>query len=243
MTVQTMLVDDLVKEANFRLTGSRTIDSGLDGSLRFALDWALKSFVRDTQPQSFETAATISTTAGTQEYDLADDFDQMLPDGVRFSASPYTQLARMSRSQYDRQNYATQTNRARPTHYILLGRSSSTRAVVMRLFPNPVTTAVIIKYHYRAFPDSVRSTVEGDAAVIDKRFPVAHYLDLVDGALSKMSSYLTSEERRNYEMLFRAAKDSMRANASHSTGEGTQPDPLGAGSVDLWDDLFDTTVT
>lgn len=243
MAVPSMLVDDLVKEANFRITGSRDIDTAHDTALRYALDWALFAFVRETQPQSFETTATISLTAGTAEYDLADDFDQMLGDGVRFSASPFTQIDRLSRAQYDRYGLATQTGRARPQFYVLLGRSTSTRAAVVRFHPTPVTTAVIVKYHYRAFPTSIRATTAGGGTLIDARFPPTHWLDLVDGALTKMTNLFRPDQIAVFARNFAMAKDSMRQNASLGTGEATQPDPGGAGTLDYLENLIDGTVT
>ncbi len=243
MAVPTMLVDDLVKEVNFRITGARDIDDAHNTSIRYMLDWALMSFVRDVQPQSFETVGTISLVAGTAEYDLADDFDQMLPDGVRFSAAPFSQIHRMTRAVYDRYQFASQTGQARPAYYILLGRNASTRAVVMRLHPTPVTSSVVVKYHYRGFPASIRATTTGGGTYIDARFPPTHWLDLVDGACSKMTNVFRPDQIAMFQRAFVMAKASMRTNASHFVGEGTEPESLGASDGSYAQDLIDGTVS
>ncbi len=242
MAVDSMLVDTLVAEANFRLTGSQTIDTGLDASLRRALDWALRDFVRCVQPQSFETSATVSLTQGTTDYDLADDFDLMLGDGVRFNATPFEALMRLSRAQYDRFNFASNTAESRPTHYILLGRNASTRAVVMRLHPIPPTTSVLVRYNYRGFPAKIHDSTLGGGTLIDPRFPPNHWWDLVDGALTKFSNLLRPDQISIYTRNFAMAKDTARGNASLAIGEGLIPDNGGDEYDDL-DSLMNTRAT
>lgn len=243
MAVDSMLVDTLVAEVNFRITGSQTTDSALDASIRRALDWALRDFVRSTQPQSFSTQGTVTLTAGTSAYDLPDDLDMILPDGVRFNASPYTTLNRMTRAQYDRHGFATSTGQSRPTHYITLGRSTSSRAARIQFWPTPDTTSVVVQVNYHAFPAKIWDSTSGGGTLIDPRFPPTHWWDLVDGALTKFPNYINEPQRMAYERNFKLAKESMRSNASLMIGEGTRPDPMGMGGYDYVDDLYDTTVT
>lgn len=243
MTVETMLVDDLAASVNFRLTGTRTVDTALDGEIRLALDWALKTFVSRVQPQSFETRGSITLATNTAEYDLPDDFDQMLGDGVRYSTSPYYTLMRFTRAQFDRSELARETSSGRPEYYGVLGRSTSTRAAVMRVHRKPSSTynGTVLYVHYRAFPTSIRATASGDASVIDKRFPPTHYLDLVDGALTKFTNYLTAQQVDEYRRNFQRAIDDAQRDASLVGGEGFRPDVENSG--DGLDMLMDTTVT
>lgn len=243
MAVDSMLVDTLVSEVNARITGSQTVDSSLDASIRRALDWALRDFVRSTQPQSFETEGTVTLTAGTTGYDLPDDFDQMLPDGVRFSASPYTTLNRMTRAQFDRHGFATSTGQSRSTHYYLGGRSTSSRAARINFWPTPDTSSVVVKVFYRAVPAKIWDSTSGGGTLIDARFPINHFWDLVDGALTKFPNYLNAAQLEGYRRNFERAKETLRSNASLVAGEAVRPDPIGMGGYDYIDDLFDTTVT
>lgn len=243
MAVETMLVDDLVEEVNYRLTGSRSLDTNLDESIRVALDWALRTFVREVQPQSFETSATKAMVDGTSEYDLADDFDQMLGDGVRLNYSPYVTLSRMTRAQYDRLELASLSQEGRPWAYCILGRSTTTNAAVIRLVPTPGATenTQTIRYHYRAMPTAIRATTSGGGTFIDRRFPPSNYLDLVEGALTKFTNLLTPVQVESYRRGFMKAIESAQRNAALQTGEGASPD-VGE-SIDEGLRLFNTRAT
>lgn len=238
MAVETMLVDTLAAEVNFRLTGSQTVDSALDASIRRALDAALREFVSDTQPESFNTQGTVTLTAGTAAYDLPDGLNHILPDGVRFNASPFTSLIRLTRAQYDRYQFSSFTGQSNPTHYFTLGRSTSSSAARIQFFPTPGTSSVVIQINYIAFPNKIWDSVSGDGAVIDRRFPPNRWWDLVDGALKRFPNYIGSQVDY-YKRSFEAAKRDQRDSASIAIGEGVRPDVLSGDSYDPTDRLFD----
>lgn len=225
MAEETLTVDAAVDELTFRCTGSRDASARIDATCRWALDAAQRRALLETNLQALETVQTITTVNGTAEYAAADDFVEVLPTGLRFSTTPFTRLFRLSREEYDRYQFPSMTGRGRPTHYLILKRSSTTSAAQWRLHPTPNAVYTIFA-HYRAKPTPIRATARGDAALFDRRIPSEYLLELVEGAMLYMTNYINNEQRNVAAANFADCLKRMKRHAVMATGENVNPDPM-----------------
>lgn len=248
-TAPTVLLDDLVKEVNFRATNSRTVDSNLDATIRIAIEWAAKEFVRKTEPESYRTQGSISVVAGTQTYDLPEYFDQMYPSGVKFASSDYRTLTWIPREAFDRYQLDYTQGQGVPILYTLMGRSPTTGLAQLKLWPNPSVSRTLTIF-YRPYvyalvsttPTEIAATTSGDTSILDYRFPATYGKDLINGAMTQLPQYFTPEQLSAATRSWLGALQDAKADAGLQGGEPSRPDAASYASPGEFR-LFDTNVT
>lgn len=212
MTAPSHTVDSLVGEVSFALTNFYDPGEDLDKAIRFALHTSMMRMVDESGHASFRMDGTITTIADQATYDLADDFQQMIDESVKFTTSPYRTLT--FRPEYLHNALERDRDQASgyPEYYFVRSRSSTTGLWQIQLWPTP-DDVWEIAYRYRAVPQSIHDTAPGSAAVIDRRFPVQFVPHLVSGAISKFPKYITPNDFQARTLEYENAIIAMKKNA------------------------------
>ena len=240
MAVDSVTIGNLVSRVAFHLTNAAA-DTNLTTEIKFALDRALRTMVREARPTAFVVENTISATSSTATYALADDVCELIYPSVRHASTPYEPLGMMTQQQYDASSLPLLLNNTgRPRHAMLVKRSASTGAWQLRLFPTP-DASYSISYNYLGYPTQITSSTT-DNTELDTRFPRGLVDGLIHGAAIMFPQYLGADQRQTFEALYRNAISDLRKEAEGIDGVFYQRRPYQLPSTLGHNDAWPQTV-
>ena len=192
--------------------------------IKAALNAALMDLVTKTRPSWLhrEAATPITTTAGTTDYDLADDFFMMIDTpGVWCPVTPCLPLEYMTMQDWIANRCNDTNSTADPsTNYLLPHSNPSTGAQVLRLWPIPSAIRVY-KYRYIATPTAIDGAA--DATNVDIRIPPSMHHVLVWGAVANLPGIMSDQTRLAfYESRWRSALSDAKAASNRIIGNVRQ---------------------
>lgn len=218
MSAEPMPVDTVVKRVMFMLANGPEIDPNLDPEVRWAIDATIKDMVTKTQFSAFKKDKTFSTLSGTSTYSFEDDFVQILSYGMSYTATPFTQLCRISQRDWMNGMFGQSDLTGDPAYFFITTKEKSDGVWRFRLFPEP-TSIISIQYTYLSMPDSVWNTVAGGSdQVIDPRFPSQFFQALVYGSAAKFPQFLDTMTIQKHQMEYENAIKVMCNKSEPETG-------------------------
>lgn len=198
MAVESITVGDLVGWVSFELTNKATPATALATQIKVALHETLMAMLSKSDFGEFKTEATVSLVAGTQDYDLPDDFWKIVEPGVYLDDGHKTVLCWYEEQDRVEGGWLKRLETAaRPSHYTVRGRqgpsvTAASRGLrTLRVLPPP-DVAYTLKYTYLAMPTPIRTA--SDATELDERFPRAQVGALWRGACLLFPNYLNGNQ-------------------------------------------------
>lgn len=194
MSVDVYKVDDVVDRILHTLVGQAGPDDNLDREVRWDLNAAQVAAINEVNPHAFRQLFSITTTDGTDTYDLPDDFHAIIEDTVRFSASDFRTLKEIPLQMYHRAQMDANESEGDPEWYHILGKSKVNSAWRIFFAPTPDTSSRVIVGNYRSLPEAVWNSTRGSGQLMDRRFPPEFIPLLVSGtiAVGHFSRYLNA---------------------------------------------------
>jgi len=223
MAVESRTVGQLVERVTHGVLNTATQDAAMSVEIKWALDYAMRWMVLDSDHPAFRTDASMWITKGVCEYDLPDDYIRMIDPGVKHASTPFETLELLHQQYADEKNfdYFYADQEGRPCFYMLRGRNKEweTGAFILRYLPIPDDTYQI-KFSYFASPVGIFGAP--DETEIDRRFPRDFVDGLVEGAKFKLPQYLEKEQRDHSLLLFQADLKRMKRVAEPYAGYAWQ---------------------
>lgn len=206
MAVESITVGDLVGWVSFELTNKNTPATALGTQIKVALHETMMGMLSKSDFSEFKTEATVSLVAGTQDYDLPDDFWKIVEPGVYLDDANKTVLKWYEEQDRVEQGWVKRLESdARPCFYTIRGRQGPTADAasrgrrVLRMVPTPDTTYTL-RYTYLALPTPIRTA--GDSVELDERFPRAQVGALWRGACLLFPNYLNANQIALFQQAY-----------------------------------------
>lgn len=204
MAVETITIGELVARVSFAIRNDTNAGTALSTEIKWCLDSAVTDFLNEFDHPAFQMDGTITVVSGTSDYDLADDFQRVVDGTVRYSTGDKLTLSRIHESQWHRsqQDRFGAGSTSYPRCFDLIGRSQTTGAQLLRLFPEPSAGATIA-YKYIGTPSARDASTDAvvaiknaaDADILDRRWPPEMHQYIVESVIARYMAQHVSQKR------------------------------------------------